>query len=298
MYELLRKALCICILLHFGLVGAVVKHGIIGMGINMYKPFCCNACTDSLSPLFLNCTVIENGIGTTSPACRASNEPWLHTLADCFVQKCTIDDLSNSEIQACWNQLSHANSSSYAEWVPTTSPTTEVAADAVFLNSTSLVNAARYRNLRLSYQEWEYEEDMHSRFALVVSLLARFLRPELTPCVAMQRGHPCYPGDFLQLRWHLKDDQQTWQEWLHVAVDIPQSVPVLYSPCPLQVQTFITTTLRCVLETRCPRPADTSQILDTFLHDRCPFSYSSTPASTSFSPCCPSATRGTSSTPL
>jgi hypothetical protein len=61
---------------HFCLATAV-KHGIIGMGINMYRPFCCNACTDSLSPLFLNCTLIIDGVGNTSPACRASSEPWL-----------------------------------------------------------------------------------------------------------------------------------------------------------------------------------------------------------------------------
>jgi hypothetical protein len=43
----------------------------------------------------------------------------------------------------------------------------EVSANAIWLNATSLVNHGLYRVTRLSYQEWEYEEDMHSRLASV-----------------------------------------------------------------------------------------------------------------------------------
>jgi hypothetical protein len=168
MRTLLAKLAFICAAWHFWPATAT-KHGIIGMGINMYRPFCCNACTDSLSPLFLNCTTIRDGVGTTSPACRASSVPWLQTLAYCFKQGCGDDGLSNVEIQTCWNTMAGQGDevSPYEHWIPAVAPSVEVSANAIWLNATSLVNQELYRVTRLSYEEWEYEEDMHSRLASV-----------------------------------------------------------------------------------------------------------------------------------
>ena len=167
MYAFFSRTAFICAAWHFCLASAVVKHGIIGMGINMYKPFCCNACTDTLSPLFLNCTIIKDGVGATSSACRASNVPWLQTLAYCFQQECGGEGFSHEVIQTCWNNMADKPSSLYQDWVPATAPTVELSAKAKWLNTTSLINSQLYRTTRLAYQEWEFEEYMHSRLALV-----------------------------------------------------------------------------------------------------------------------------------
>ncbi|KAJ5159838.1 uncharacterized protein N7482_006842 [Penicillium canariense] len=152
---------------HISLANAIVKHGIVGMGINMYKPFCCNACFDTLSPLHLSCTNDEN---VTYAACRASNKPWLETLAYCFEQKCADDGLSTSETGQCWIKMAAEGLAvpPFQAIVPVSAPAVELSDDAVFLKTSSRVNEAVYEMTHESYEEWEYEEDMHSRTAIPV----------------------------------------------------------------------------------------------------------------------------------
>lgn len=156
-------------------VAAIVKHGVIGIGISMYKPFCCNTCHDTLSTLYLSCTDFLAGEAITSVECRASNTAWLQSLAFCMDQKCTAQGLSHDAIQTCWESMSDSVSQ-YDQWVPDTPPQTELDFNATSLNTTSLVNEELYTSTILSYEEWEHEEDMHSCFAYVrYSLFCRIL---------------------------------------------------------------------------------------------------------------------------
>src|SRR5690349_11769006 len=78
-------------------------NGIVGFGISLYQDLCCQACHDSLSTLYLNCTTFDDMsmsmdmstdmsmMGTTSEECYASNIPWLQTMAYCIQQNCNAD---------------------------------------------------------------------------------------------------------------------------------------------------------------------------------------------------------------
>ncbi|RMD40947.1 hypothetical protein DV735_g4193, partial [Chaetothyriales sp. CBS 134920] len=156
---------------HLFVTSAVAKHGLIGMGINMYRPFCCNACHDSFSKLFLNCTTILDDVGTTSADCRASNSPWLHSVAYCFQQECPQRGLDEGDIQACWDTYSDSAPSQYTDWIPDGTPTVELAKDTVWLNETTRVNPELYRVKILSYQEWQYEEDWHTNFGVILLIV-------------------------------------------------------------------------------------------------------------------------------
>lgn len=169
--------------------GAVaVKHGVIGMGISMYKPVCAYACHDSLASLWLNCTTFSTGsddmagmdmkllkrmdmgeeaAATTSMECVASNMPWLQTLAYCLKDRCGIDGVGEKKIAKAYSTLSMSDTAVYSDMLPATAPTTELEADAMWLNETSLVNYDLYFSNRQTLQEFEYQEDTHAQLSLV-----------------------------------------------------------------------------------------------------------------------------------
>ena len=102
-------------------VAAEVKHGVIGYGINMYHPWCCTACSDVLSSLYLNCTTFDDHgheghgmkkrmagmdgpMGTTSPECYAGSDVWLETFSYCIKSHCDAEELSASEQETYWQK--------------------------------------------------------------------------------------------------------------------------------------------------------------------------------------------------
>ncbi|KAH6718239.1 ferric reductase like transmembrane component-domain-containing protein [Leptodontidium sp. MPI-SDFR-AT-0119] len=171
---------------------SAVKHGMIGMGINMYKPVCAYACHDSLASLWLNCTTFstpsddmagmdmkllkrmdmgEEAEATTSMECVASNMPWLQTLAYCLKDRCGIDGVGEKKIAKAYTTLSMSDIAVYSEMLPAENPTTELDADAMWLNETSLVNYDLYFSNRQTLQEFEYQEDTHVQLSVALMVI-------------------------------------------------------------------------------------------------------------------------------
>ncbi|KAL2433960.1 Ferric/cupric reductase transmembrane component B [Exophiala dermatitidis] len=180
-----------------------VKNGVVGYGINMYKPVCCYACHDSLSSLYLNCTTFmsteDDGtdsmgmdmklksrfmlrkrmdmgggddMAMTSDECRASDTAWLQTLAYCVHNRCTQDGVSEHLQNRCFGDQAAGGLSvpNLREAFPLKQPSIEVADDAVWLNATSLVNSALWERTYETLSKFEFSEDMHTKYSLIIWL--------------------------------------------------------------------------------------------------------------------------------
>lgn len=161
------------------------ENGIIGFGISLYQDLCCQACHDSLSMLYLNCTTFSDGMGgdgmsgtgtdtttmgMTSDECHASNTPWLQTMAYCIQQNCNADGYGAENQARCFSNqaVAGATSPTFQESLPATAPTEELAADAMWLNVTSLVNRDTYYATHGTLGEFARQEYMHARFSYVI----------------------------------------------------------------------------------------------------------------------------------
>lgn len=167
----------------------VGKNGVVGFGISLYEDLCCQACHDSLSALYLNCTTfmssdemggmdgmdmkvkrddMEMGMmGMTSDECRASNTPWLQTMAYCIQQNCNADQYPTDKQATCFSNQALAGTSTptLQESLPSTAPTVELVADAMWLNETSLVNAELYYSTHGTLGEFARSEYLHTRYS-------------------------------------------------------------------------------------------------------------------------------------
>jgi hypothetical protein len=159
------------------------KHGIIGFGINMYHPWCCTACYDVLSPLYLNCTTFEEmshdhhgmvkrmdmggSMGMTSPECYASDQPWLSTFSYCIKSRCDAENVDMQQQEQCWqkNAAGGVEVPQLTEALPAAAPTEELQDDAEWLNKTMLANAAKWQTDRNTISEFESVERDHSMFS-------------------------------------------------------------------------------------------------------------------------------------
>jgi hypothetical protein len=181
---LLPSVLLYCLL--FQLVAA--KHGTIGYGINMYHPFCCSACADSLAMVYLNCTTFstshdhDDGMsmkllkrmdmgmdmsGSTSDECYATDTAYLETLAYCVQSHCDAEGLSY-HTQNSWFEKNAAHGlqvPSLVDSLPSHPPTAELDADAMWLNETMLVNEEAWIIDRRTIDAFETSEEYHVRFS-------------------------------------------------------------------------------------------------------------------------------------
>lgn len=167
-------------------MSALASSGIVGYGIRLFPDLCCQACYDSLSSLHLSCTdfagsssmspadmmgmamgTMDIPMATTSDGCYASNAPWLQTMAYCIQRNCDAAGYSADKQAECFSQRAVAGASqpAFDASLPPTPPTVELAGDATWLNSTSLVNAALYRSIYGTYQEFERQERLHSTYS-------------------------------------------------------------------------------------------------------------------------------------
>jgi len=166
---------------------SALKHGTIGMGITMYYPVCAYACSNSLSGLYLTCTTFEDeshmdmdmdGMdmkvkkrmdmgsepeGTTSSECRARDTFWRQTFAYCLKANCAKDKVKESDIEDVWQVLAadELTVPSYQSSIPSDAPTNELEPDAMWLNTTALVNNKTYWSNHQTLYEFEYQEDTH-----------------------------------------------------------------------------------------------------------------------------------------
>ncbi|TLS30911.1 hypothetical protein PpBr36_02590 [Pyricularia pennisetigena] len=158
--------------------------GIVGYGIDLFPDLCCQSCYDSLSKLSLSCTTFDNSssmagmdmsmsMSVTSDECRASNLPWLQTMAYCIQQRCDAVGFPAEKQEECFTTRAAAGSSQpgFRASLPASPPTVELADNATWLNDTSLVNAALYASTYGTYQEFNREEKLHSAYSLVIVLL-------------------------------------------------------------------------------------------------------------------------------
>ena len=167
---------------YFIINASAKEHGIVGFGISFYQELCCQACHDSLSSLYLNCTTFtESGdtsmemntdmkiMGTTSDECYASNVPWLQTMAYCIQQRCDAEGYGAKKQAKCFSKLAVAGAlePTLQNSLPTAAPTAELLEDAMWLNVTSLVNSNVYYNTRGSLKEFARSEYIHTRYSYV-----------------------------------------------------------------------------------------------------------------------------------
>ncbi|KAK1585692.1 ferric reductase like transmembrane component [Colletotrichum navitas] len=169
-------------------VYAQTGSGIIGFGISLYPDLCCQACHDSLSALYLNCTTFSSmdmsgmegmsmsgmsmPMGTTSPECYASNKPWLQTMAYCIQKNCNAHGYPADKQAQCFSKqaVAGAPSPTFQESLPSVAPTTELASDAMWLNETSLVNQALYDSTYGTDGEFARSEYFHTRYSVALYL--------------------------------------------------------------------------------------------------------------------------------
>ncbi|EKD13649.1 uncharacterized protein L3040_004142 [Drepanopeziza brunnea f. sp. 'multigermtubi'] len=194
------SSLTLLLLLAVRVAIAQSGHGIIGFGISYYQDQCCQACYDSLSALYLSCTTFSSDMspgmememdmgmdmdmdmdmettmattGTTSPECYASNSPWLQTMAYCIKSNCDARGFPAEKQVTCFRQhaVMGAPTPAFEESLPPEAPTVELAADAMWLNTTSLVNRDTYESTYGTEAEFARAEYIHARYAFILVLI-------------------------------------------------------------------------------------------------------------------------------
>ncbi|KAI1302543.1 ferric reductase like transmembrane component [Xylaria venustula] len=169
---------------------SAASNGIVGFGIDIYPDLCCQSCSDSLSALYLSCTTFPDtnttssmrkrhgdddmaGMPTTSDECRASNIPWLETMAYCVQQNCDAVGFGASKQATCFSKraVSGAAEPTFQKSLPVKAPTIELASDAVWLNSTSLVNSELYYSTYGTYTEFSRSEVFHTTYSVALIVL-------------------------------------------------------------------------------------------------------------------------------
>ncbi|KAI0805601.1 ferric reductase like transmembrane component [Xylaria sp. FL0064] len=192
----MRTSLLLLSLLGSAQSVTATANGIVGFGINIYPDLCCQTCHDSLSALYLSCTTFpaaSNASSTdmsgmkkrhdegdmdadmpmTSDECRASSQPWLQTMAYCIQQNCNAVGFESTKQAKCFSKeaLAGATTPTFQESLPTIVPTVELASDAVWLNTTSLVNSELYYDTYGTYAEFGRSEYLHTKYAVALILL-------------------------------------------------------------------------------------------------------------------------------
>ncbi|KAF6833117.1 ferric-chelate reductase [Colletotrichum musicola] len=190
----MRSLLGIVVLLLVQSACGQTGSGIIGFGISLYEDLCCQACHDSLSSLFLTCTAFSNetgantmpsmggmagmpemgtATGTTSPECYASNTPWLQTMAYCIQQKCNAHGYPADKQTECFKRqaVNGASSPSLRDSLPIVAPVIELAANAMWLNVTSLVNKDTYFSNYGTAGEFARSEYLHTKYSVALYIL-------------------------------------------------------------------------------------------------------------------------------
>ncbi|OBT83462.1 hypothetical protein VE02_07415 [Pseudogymnoascus sp. 03VT05] len=187
----MRAAISFFVMSLSGLIqsGYAAESGIMGFGLSLYQDLCCQTCHDSLSALYLNCTTFPEDdhmdmsmdmyMGTdmsmdtmpmTSAECYAANIPWLQTMAYCIQQHCNADGYSANKQAKCFSTQAVAGASepTFQDSLPAKAPTVELPEDAMWLNTTSLVNKNTYSSIHGTLKEFTRQEYMHTRYSVIL----------------------------------------------------------------------------------------------------------------------------------
>lgn len=103
----------------------------------------------------------------TSDACRASDRAWLQTLAYCVHDRCTHEGVSAGLQNQCFKSQAAGGLAvpNLRDALPQQAPGIELANDATWLNTTSLVNNDLWTRNYGTLSKFEYSEDMHTRYS-------------------------------------------------------------------------------------------------------------------------------------
>ncbi|KAI8799365.1 putative ferric-chelate reductase [Cladochytrium replicatum] len=165
-------------------VEARTGHGLIGYGIDMYKPTCAFACRSVLGMATLNCTTMhhdhssEGGImmmSMTSPECYARDDAFLRSLAFCISTRCS--GLSLATIEFYWEQnvagtedVQPFPKESYQQALSKVMTAPTVTFDGKLLNSTQLVATASYEANWNTLTAYAQAEDNNSRYGIILAI--------------------------------------------------------------------------------------------------------------------------------
>jgi hypothetical protein len=156
-------------------------HGLIGYGIDMYKPTCAFACRDSISSSTLKCTTtsdmtdmpgmdMDMGSGETEPDCYATDDAFLQTLAWCISIHCK--DVPEWKLERYWMMNVPGNAAvqpipkhTYQETLAMIiiAPT-ETLVGGEPLNKTSMVSEDDWLSNFNADSEFEVQEATHERY--------------------------------------------------------------------------------------------------------------------------------------
>lgn len=162
-------------------------HGLIGYGIQMYKPPCAHACRDTIKGTALNCsTIMDDHEGhsgghhgsspiVTEPECYATDDIFLQTLAHCISTHC--EHLPTWKLERFWSLYTVGRQRvqpdpklSYSQALAkVTDEPTAVVVSGESLNQTSVVNEEDYIGNYNGDNGFETAEISHERFGSVFS---------------------------------------------------------------------------------------------------------------------------------
>jgi hypothetical protein len=160
----------------------VSRTGLAGIdGFTFYKPYCGHGCFRSFSSYMLSCsTAISPGGHTTAndaahqlALCRASNFPYLSSIAWCIHTFCPSDVLT-STIEHFWETQITGDASVLPKWsygetfaMISASPTEVATGDDLVLNKTMRTTQHTWRITQdtLIYFFWETEKESYFGYA-------------------------------------------------------------------------------------------------------------------------------------
>lgn len=132
------------------------RYGIIGYGISMYDPPCAYACIDTIKRATLNCMPghdmdmdMDMEMPPSTPECKATNDPYLQTMAWCFHTHCL--DISKATLEYVWETdivgrlaVQPSPKYSYTEALSRVNGTPTRTLSKSMLNETVLVNEKKW----------------------------------------------------------------------------------------------------------------------------------------------------------
>lgn len=159
----------------------VVRHGLIGYGISMYKPVCAFSCRAVVSGATLSCSTEDmegmsmSGMSmdmgaSTSAECYSTDDSYLQTVAWCISTRCK--DVPTSKLEEYWEnnvvgdqKVQPKPKESYQQALAAvTKAPTETMVSGNPLNKTSLVGDDDYDSNLNALSAFETFEDSHERY--------------------------------------------------------------------------------------------------------------------------------------
>lgn len=151
----------------------------IGHGIAMYDPSCAFACRAVIASALLSCSEPQAHSGghshgsdpVTPPECRASDAPFLTTLAYCINSTCTPYEVSIWRLERYWVDKTTGDPTVLPRWSYSEAlaqvdqpPAMEFTEDIETINATLAIPEEAWLADKLSMEYFEVQETLHARY--------------------------------------------------------------------------------------------------------------------------------------